>query len=255
MTPQERKQIFISRALAQGGEDEEQIIKEASEIWDKANYERNYSHTHCWDQNEPPACGQPIENHTQCCLCDCKPILRNMNTPDTKKYKQCSGAHCRCMNIDKQCQNFHHGDHSCPYENKQPIFNQPEKECSKFDCSLHNEGYGTPCNDNYQISKPSIDWIEEFDKKFPVDSFYGMILSEESDIKSFIAEKIEVAKYGSNIFEEGAMVGREQGRQEAASLITSLHVDDHLKYDPATDLRRGFVDGFKTAINVILKYF
>lgn len=34
-------------------------------------YERNYSHTHCWNQ-KTPACGQPLQNHKQCCLCDTK---------------------------------------------------------------------------------------------------------------------------------------------------------------------------------------
>lgn len=43
-------------------------------------YERNHSHYHCWEQvdnedsdKEPqdtPACGQPLKNHKQCCLCD-----------------------------------------------------------------------------------------------------------------------------------------------------------------------------------------
>ncbi len=33
------------------------------------NYE-HHSHTHCWDQEQPPACGISLEKHTQCCLCD-----------------------------------------------------------------------------------------------------------------------------------------------------------------------------------------
>src|SRR5665213_3088377 len=32
------------------------------------NYEQDYSHSHCWDQ-EVPACGIPKEKHKQCCLC------------------------------------------------------------------------------------------------------------------------------------------------------------------------------------------
>ena len=41
-------------------------------LGDKADidYERNYSHYHCWHQEQPPACGIPLENHKQCCLCD-----------------------------------------------------------------------------------------------------------------------------------------------------------------------------------------
>lgn len=54
---------------------EEKILskKEIRDILgDKAeiDYERNYSHYHCWHQEQPPACGIPLENHKQCCLCD-----------------------------------------------------------------------------------------------------------------------------------------------------------------------------------------
>lgn len=35
------------------------------------NYERDYSHSHCWDNKDNP-CGIPLEKHTQCCLCDMK---------------------------------------------------------------------------------------------------------------------------------------------------------------------------------------
>lgn len=28
------------------------------------------SHYHCWDQDQPPACGVKLEDHKQCCLCD-----------------------------------------------------------------------------------------------------------------------------------------------------------------------------------------
>jgi hypothetical protein len=31
--------------------------------------EKGQSHYHCWHQT-PPACGIPLEKHTQCCLCD-----------------------------------------------------------------------------------------------------------------------------------------------------------------------------------------
>lgn len=51
-------------------------------LGDKAHidYERNHSHYHCWDQvnnedsdiepQDTPACGQKLEDHKQCCLCD-----------------------------------------------------------------------------------------------------------------------------------------------------------------------------------------
>lgn len=38
-------------------------------------HEKNYnhaSHSHCWNQVQPSACGIPLEKHTQCCLCDLK---------------------------------------------------------------------------------------------------------------------------------------------------------------------------------------
>jgi hypothetical protein len=34
------------------------------------NYDYKGSHTCCWNQGKSSACGQPIENHKQCCLCD-----------------------------------------------------------------------------------------------------------------------------------------------------------------------------------------
>lgn len=30
----------------------------------------HHSHSHCWNQGGKPACGQPLEKHKQCCLCD-----------------------------------------------------------------------------------------------------------------------------------------------------------------------------------------
>ena len=43
-------------------------------IGDKSNIRQEYgsymSHYHCWHQNQHPACGIPLENHKQCCLCD-----------------------------------------------------------------------------------------------------------------------------------------------------------------------------------------
>ncbi len=38
---------------------------------EKSKYE-HHSHYHCWQQTgeNKPACGQPLDKHTQCCLCD-----------------------------------------------------------------------------------------------------------------------------------------------------------------------------------------
>ena len=43
----------------------------------------------------------------------------------------------------------------------------PQEECSKFDCSKHNDGYGLPCDDDHNpISSDFTTKMEEFDKKF-----------------------------------------------------------------------------------------
>ena len=56
-------------------------MKKPSEIFEGKNsslrktfneaVKTDYSHTHCWNQ-KTPACGIPLEKHTQCCLCDVK---------------------------------------------------------------------------------------------------------------------------------------------------------------------------------------
>lgn len=50
-------------------------------------YERKYSHSHCWQQGKNPACGQPLENHKQCCLCDTvyKPRKRFPSQPNSEE--------------------------------------------------------------------------------------------------------------------------------------------------------------------------
>lgn len=55
-----------------------------------------------------------------------------------EKKGKCTGAHCKCMNLDKQCPNFHYGDHDCPFDSK-----PPEKEL----------------------------WEDKFNKKFPPSLF------------------------------------------------------------------------------------
>lgn len=73
------------------GHDEQSIFQE------KVNYERDYSHVHCWNQ-ESPACGQPLEKHKQCCLCD-------LPSPEIVEKKKCkidshipteNGEACEC---------------------------------------------------------------------------------------------------------------------------------------------------------------
>jgi len=40
------------------------------------DYEKNESHYHCWDQNQPSSCGIKLEDHKQCCLCETKIKLK-----------------------------------------------------------------------------------------------------------------------------------------------------------------------------------
>jgi len=49
-----------------------QPIEEDKQNIEEENFERDYSHTHCWEQEQPSACGIPLEKHNQCCLCDLK---------------------------------------------------------------------------------------------------------------------------------------------------------------------------------------
>ena len=49
------------------------VVKQLKKLLGKnsvIDYERNSSHYHCWSQNQPPACGQKLEDHKQCCLCN-----------------------------------------------------------------------------------------------------------------------------------------------------------------------------------------
>lgn len=38
-------------------------------------------------------------------------------------------------------------------------------KCGKFDCPNHNGGYGTPCNEGYEVSATQ-SWEKDFDKEF-----------------------------------------------------------------------------------------
>ena len=51
---------------------------------EEKTYAKDYSHTHCWNQGSQPACGQKLENHKQCCLCDKK-------APEVEECQNCKG--------------------------------------------------------------------------------------------------------------------------------------------------------------------
>lgn len=56
------------------------------------NYDRDGSHYHCWDQvnnedsdiepEDTPACGQPLEKHKQCCLCNVPYVVEHCDEPN-----------------------------------------------------------------------------------------------------------------------------------------------------------------------------
>lgn len=50
----------------------EGVNKFIEQMCSKEDYDRYYSHSHCWAQGGEPACGIPLETHKQCCLCDTK---------------------------------------------------------------------------------------------------------------------------------------------------------------------------------------
>ncbi len=62
----------------------------------RENYNHR-SHYHCWEQHKydfgteiEPACGQPLDKHTQCCLCDMavphKEVSKECKHPPTEGY-------------------------------------------------------------------------------------------------------------------------------------------------------------------------
>lgn len=50
-----------------------------------------------------------------------------------KHTEKCRGAHCRCMNLNNQCPNFHYGDHDCPFDSKKAEEIPIEKEWNKIE--------------------------------------------------------------------------------------------------------------------------
>lgn len=65
----------------------------------------------------------------------------NKGFEDEECEKVCIGAHCKCMNLDKKCPNFHYGDHECPYDSKVPKTNEREweKEFIEAGAALEHE--------------------------------------------------------------------------------------------------------------------
>lgn len=66
---------------------EEALRRAPQHTSQEKDYERDYSHYHCWDQDQPPACGIPIEKHEQCCLCDLKPAPHVKESSEKNFYQ------------------------------------------------------------------------------------------------------------------------------------------------------------------------
>jgi hypothetical protein len=56
----------------------------------------------------------------------------------------CRGVHCKCMNLDGKCPNYHNGDHACPSSTP----TNPEKVCPRCAGTGHGTTWsGTPFKD------------------------------------------------------------------------------------------------------------
>lgn len=76
-------------------------------------YARDFSHSHCWNQGGSPACGQSLESHKQCCLCDtvfpeptmseedccgeCR--MKDSGAPDETQY-HCINTKCKYCHLE-----------------------------------------------------------------------------------------------------------------------------------------------------------
>lgn len=111
------------------------------------NYERDYSHHHCWDQKQPPACGIPLDKHTQCCLCD---LGDTPTTPTTPKSccEKCfgrqgtlagGGTYC-FYDFNGCCHSNSTQEEECPWAKfpKCPYHNHPAPQHTSFSDFFHN---------------------------------------------------------------------------------------------------------------------
>lgn len=65
------KRNQFARGAARAGTNIARKLRVLANTSTETNY-NHISHSHCWDQGGNPACGIPLEKHTQCCLCDLK---------------------------------------------------------------------------------------------------------------------------------------------------------------------------------------
>lgn len=168
------------------------------------DYERNFSHYHCWDQKQPSACDIPFDKHKQCCLCDSKPQTeKDMEKILESVHKQVGGALRRLGGME------------------------PRKECVCGNPSSKDTVHRTdgPC---YHKEKPA-SWMERFDEMFDEGSsldgeVYFVDLDEISTrrkrIKSFIAKVEEEAeKRGRDAVDAAYETGTHNGRSQVIAYL------------------------------------
>lgn len=158
---------------------------------EKKNYE-HVSHKHCWNQKGSPACGIPLERHTQCCLCDLK-VLQGEELLGVDMGKEDMTTEVYGLVKDGKV-------HITRVKHVHPT---PTREEATGKESLQVQG-----------------WEEEFDEAFPkseglfnsrsgwrmiadpkeVKSFIRTLLKDEKS-KSYAEEQSDSMSYGSDLLE------------------------------------------------------
>ncbi|MDD5069032.1 MAG: hypothetical protein PHN89_05570 [Candidatus Pacebacteria bacterium] len=126
---------------------------------DKQDYERNHSHTHCWNQGGKPACGQPLEKHKQCCLCDtpsptveegkCK---KHGVVHKNGGYASCRKAKAKCKCGKENCEEINYVNVNNP-EDRGKIgvtFIERCDNCSHEHCKVCSECHNQNC-ENFAV--------------------------------------------------------------------------------------------------------
>ncbi len=144
-------------------------------------YEQDYSHSHCWNQ-ETPACGQPIEKHTQCCLCSMKsPAELNLASQEETPCFECD-------HIGGDC-----GRHNPPQSIEEGLKIEFAKWYQKKD------DYGTDYVADWWLSKLSLARTEEraIYENCPQCEGLGkkMVAEYKAELKDFV--EVETGKWSS----------------------------------------------------------
>lgn len=102
--------------------------------------------------------------------------------PQTTESKgKCNGMHCKCMNLDKRCPNFHYRDHDCPFDKESGhLPTEPDQKSPKV------------------VETTGDEWEKEFKKTFPMfitdEAIFGQDSSLYKDILSFITTLLKAER-------------------------------------------------------------